>query len=118
MRRPKRLLFAIPLTLALTLTACSAESDSPSSESSEGGEAAATEGGTFSLNSSEPEAFAPTSNCYSSDCSQIINLVWTSLLKVDPETSEPELQMARVLRVRGRPELDHQAQGRLQVQQR
>ncbi len=94
MRRPKRLLFAIPLTLALTLTACSAESDSPSSEGSEGGEAAATEGGTFSLNSSEPEAFAPTSNCYSSDCSQIINLVWTSLLKVDPETSEQKLQMA------------------------
>ena len=89
MRRPKRLLFAIPLTLALALTACSAESDSPSSESSEGGEAAATEGGTFSVSSSEPEAFAPTSNCYSSDCSQIINAVFTGLLKVDPETSEP-----------------------------
>lgn len=96
MRRPKSLLFAIPLTLALALTACSAESDSSSgdsgsesSSSSEGGESAGTAGGTFSVSSSEPEAFAPTSNCYSSDCSQIINAVFTGLLKVDPETSEP-----------------------------
>jgi oligopeptide transport system substrate-binding protein len=90
MRRPKRLLFAIPLTLALALTACSAETDDGGSEGgSDGGDAAAAAGGTFSFSGSEPEAFAPTSNCYSSDCSQIINAVFTGLLRVDPETSEP-----------------------------
>jgi ABC-type oligopeptide transport system substrate-binding subunit len=90
MRRPKRLLFAIPLTLALALTACSAESDGGSDGGSDdGSDAAAAAGGTFSFSGSEPEAFAPTSQCYSSDCSQIINAVFTGLLRVDPETSEP-----------------------------
>jgi ABC-type oligopeptide transport system substrate-binding subunit len=90
MRRPKRLLFAIPLTLALALTACSAETDDGGSDGgSDGSDAAAAAGGSFSFSGSEPEAFAPTSNCYSSDCSQIINAVFTGLLRVDPETSEP-----------------------------
>lgn len=90
MRRPKSLLFAISLTCALILGACSSDSDDPGDD----GTGDAPTGGTFSVSSSEPEAFGPTSACYSSDCSQIINLVWTSLLKVDPETSEIVLQMA------------------------
>lgn len=94
MRRPKSLLFAIPMTLALVLTACSAETDDPGSSGDGGSDAAGEAGGTFSVAEAEPEAFAPTSNCYSSGCSQIINVVWTSLLKVDPETSEQNLQMA------------------------
>lgn len=92
MRRPS-LLLAIPLTLALLLTACSAETD-PSGEGTTDSTEDAVAGGTFSTNISEPEAFAPTSACYSSDCSQIQNMVFTTLLKVDPETQETELQMA------------------------
>ena len=93
MRRPKRLTsFALPVVAALLLASCgggSSDEGDSGDNTSEG-----SQGGSFSISSSEPEAFAPTSNCYSSDCSQIINLVWTGLLQVDPETSEQQLRMA------------------------
>jgi oligopeptide transport system substrate-binding protein len=92
MRRTKSLLLAVPLSFALILSACS--SDDPEGSDPSDSAAPVVKGGAFSVSSSEPEAFGPTSNCYSSDCSQIINLVWTSLLKVDPETSEQKLEMA------------------------
>lgn len=91
MNRSMHWLAPISLTLALVVAGCSSgDGDDPP----EGEPAAQSAGGSFSLNSSEPQAFAPTSNCYSSDCSQVIGLVWTGLLRVDPETSEQELQMA------------------------
>ncbi|KRE98088.1 hypothetical protein ASG88_18150 [Nocardioides sp. Soil777] len=86
-----RWLAPIPLTLALVVAGCSSgDGDDPPDD----GPAAQSAGGAFSASSGEPEAFAPTSDCYSSECAQIINLVWTGLLKVDPETSEQELQVA------------------------
>lgn len=93
MRRPKRLAsFALPVAAALLLASCGGGSDDEgdSGDNTSGGES----GGTFSVSVEEPEAFAPTSNCYSSGCSQIINMVWTGLLQVDPETSEQQLRMA------------------------
>jgi oligopeptide transport system substrate-binding protein len=92
MRRTTKWLSFIPLTLALVLAGCAGGDggDEPTADD----EPKAQAGGTFSVSSSEPEAFAPTSSCYSSDCSQIISLVWTGLLRVDPETSEQQLQMA------------------------
>jgi oligopeptide transport system substrate-binding protein len=92
MRRTRKTLALVPLVLALVLAGCGGDGDDDEPAGGEPG--AQSAGGSFSLNSSEPEAFAPTSDCYSSDCSQIISLVWTGLLKVDPETSEQQLQMA------------------------
>jgi ABC-type oligopeptide transport system substrate-binding subunit len=92
MRRTTKGLSLIPLTLALVLAGCAGGDggDEPTADDEPNGQP----GGAFSVASGEPEAFAPTSNCYSSECSQIINLVWTGLLRVDPETSEQKLQMA------------------------
>ncbi|WP_457206540.1 peptide ABC transporter substrate-binding protein [Nocardioides sp. P5_C9_2] len=93
MKRTPKWLTLVPAVLLLAVAGCSGgDGDGDGSSTSAPGDQSA--GGSFSLNSSEPQAFAPTSNCYSSDCSQIINLVWTGLLKVDPETSEQQLQMA------------------------
>ena len=93
MRRPKRLTsFALPVAGALLLASCGGGSSDEGDSGDNTSEGA--QGGSFSISSSEPEAFAPTSNCYSSDCSQVINLVWTGLLQVDPETNEQQLRMA------------------------
>lgn len=92
MKRTPKWLTPMPLVLALVLAGCGGDGDDD--EPADGDPGAQSAGGAFSVSSSEPEAFAPTSACYSSDCAQIINLVWTSLLKVDPETSEQELQVA------------------------
>lgn len=62
--------------------------DNPSSDG------APAQGGSFSVQSGEPQALAPTGNCYSSECSQIINVLWTGLLSIDPETSEQVLGVA------------------------
>jgi len=45
-------------------------------------------GGTFSVQSTEPQSLAPTSQCYESGCSQVLTLIDTGLLRIDPETSE------------------------------
>jgi peptide/nickel transport system substrate-binding protein/oligopeptide transport system substrate-binding protein len=96
MRRTKRLSsFAVPVAAALILASCGGGSDEGDGGSNgSGGSGGGATGGSFSVSSSEPEAFAPTSGCYSSDCSQIINLVWTGLLSINPDTTEQELQMA------------------------
>jgi len=90
MRRSKTWLPIAAISLALVAAGCGGGG----SGDGEGNAPADQQGGSFSVSSSEPEAFAPTSACYSSDCSQIINQVWTSLLKIDPETQEQELLMA------------------------
>lgn len=89
MRRTKSWLPITAISLALVVAGCGGGDGD-----SEGDPPADQQGGSFSVSSSEPEAFAPTSACYSSDCSQIINQVWTSLLTVDPESQEQELKMA------------------------
>ena len=95
MRRTKRLTsFAVPVAAALILASCGGGSSDDGSSGSGGSGGSGSTGGSFSVSSAEPEAFAPTSACYSSDCSQIINLVWTGLLRVDPKTTEQKLQMA------------------------
>jgi oligopeptide transport system substrate-binding protein len=93
MRRPKRLAtFALPAAGVLLLASCGGGSGDEGDSGDNTSEGAS--GGSFSVSLEEPEAFAPTSNCYSSGCSQVINMVWTGLLSVDPETSDQQLQMA------------------------
>jgi oligopeptide transport system substrate-binding protein len=95
MRRPKRLAtFALPVATALILASCSGGGSEDEGSDGASNQSSGQEGGSFSVSSVEPEAFAPTSACYSSACSQIINLVWTGLLQVDPETTEQQLRMA------------------------
>jgi peptide/nickel transport system substrate-binding protein/oligopeptide transport system substrate-binding protein len=94
MRRTKRLAsFAVPVAAALVLASCGGGSSDKSSGSGDSGGSGAT-GGSFSISSAEPEAFAPTSACYSSDCSSIINQVFTGLLSVDPKTTKQQLHAA------------------------
>ncbi|MDQ3592910.1 MAG: ABC transporter substrate-binding protein, partial [Actinomycetota bacterium] len=49
---------------------------------------AAPTGGTFSVQSTEPSFLAPTSQCYESGCSQVLTLIDTGLLRIDPESGE------------------------------
>ncbi len=92
MRRSKLLTgFALPAVVVLLLSSCGGGSGD---DGDSGGDASGGAGGSFSVNLEEPEAFAPTSACYSSGCSQVINLVWTGLLSVDPESNEQQLAMA------------------------
>ncbi len=79
MRRTKSWLPITAVSLALVVAGCGGGDGD-----SEGDPPADQQGGSFSVSSSEPEAFAPTSACYSSDCSQIINQVLTSLLQRRP----------------------------------
>ena len=95
MRRMKRFsALAVPVSAALILASCGGGSsdDGNGGDSGSGGDGAT--GGSFSISSAEPEAFAPTSACYSSDCSSIINQVFTGLLSVDPNTQEQQLHAA------------------------
>ena len=91
MRRTKIWLPAAAISLALVVAGCGG---GEGGDDPDGGTPPDTKGGSFSVSSSEPEAFAPTSACYSSDCSQIIDLVFTGLLRTNPETQEQELLMA------------------------
>jgi len=45
-------------------------------------------GGSFSVQLGEPSFLAPTSQCYESECSQVISTIFAGLLSVDPKTSE------------------------------
>jgi oligopeptide transport system substrate-binding protein len=95
MRRPKRLAtFALPVAAAMLLASCGGGSGDGGDSGSGDDTSENATGGSFSVSLEEPEAFGPTSDCYSSGCSQVINLVWTGLLQVDPETSEQQLRMA------------------------
>ena len=90
MRRPKRAAaLALPVSASLLLAGCTGGSGDGDQS---GGEAP---GGSFSVSLAEPDPLAPTSACYSSACSQVINMVWTALLQIDPETSEQQLRMAQ-----------------------
>jgi oligopeptide transport system substrate-binding protein len=93
MRRPKRLAtFALPVAAAMLLASCGGGSSDDGDSGDSGSEGAS--GGSITVSGTEPEAFAPTSQCYSSDCSQIISLVWTGLQTIDPETNETVPGMA------------------------
>jgi oligopeptide transport system substrate-binding protein len=95
MRRTKRFsAFVAPVAAALILASCGGGSGDDGDGGDGGTGSDGASGGSFSVSEAEPEAFAPTSACYSSGCSQIISLVWTGLLTVDPESAEQQLGMA------------------------
>jgi ABC-type transport system substrate-binding protein len=82
-------------TITLLTTACSGGSSEEGDSSPGEGDATTStgeaSGGSFSAQSGEPSFLAPTSQCYESECSSVINTVYSGLLTVDPETSEQVL---------------------------
>jgi ABC-type oligopeptide transport system substrate-binding subunit len=84
----------VPVAAALILASCGGGSKSDNGNGGTGGSGSGSSGGSFTVSEAEPEAFAPTSACYSSGCSQIIGLVWTGLLTIDPKTTQQKLGMA------------------------
>jgi len=87
-RTPRRLLAALAAT-AMLAAACSSDSGTTGGGTDDG--SGAPTGGSFSLRLGEPSFLAPTSQCYESECSQVIGSVNTGLLTIDPETSEQVL---------------------------
>ena len=84
---------AAAAVLALGLAACGGgngdgDGDTTAQESPEAGQEAGQEGGTFSVDLTEPQYLAPASNCYESECSAVLDLVNDPLVNVDFETGE------------------------------
>jgi oligopeptide transport system substrate-binding protein len=74
--------------LALAATACGGGDDG---DDEGGGEAAS--GGSFSMYLAEPESLIP-GNTNESEGSQVLSALYTGLYDYNPETSEPEAEMA------------------------
>ena len=81
-------LFAAACSGGSSDTSSGGSSDSGSTD--EGGSTEAS-GGSFSAQIGEPSFLAPTSQCYESECGQVVNTLYSGLLTVDPETSEQVL---------------------------
>jgi len=89
----------------MVLAGCSSGSDTTGTDTTEstegtettettGGEGAEPSGGSFSSQLGEPSFLAPTSQCYESECAQVLNTIYTGLLSIDPETQEQVLGVA------------------------
>jgi ABC-type oligopeptide transport system substrate-binding subunit len=79
-------------TVAMIATACSGSDDGDTSSTSSG---SGGTGGEFSTSlGSDPSFLAPTAQCYESTCSQVLDVLYTGLVSVDPETSEQEFRAA------------------------
>jgi ABC-type oligopeptide transport system substrate-binding subunit len=69
----------------MVATACSGSDDGGDSASSGSG----ASGGEFSMAlGSDPSFLAPTAQCYESTCSQVLGIIYSGLVAVDPETQE------------------------------
>ena len=78
---------AAAAVLALGLAACGGGSseDEPTSGS---GEPTGSPGGSYVGEITEPSFLAPTSNCYESECSQVLDMINDPLVTTDFETGE------------------------------
>jgi len=86
-RRTTRRLLVGLATIAMFATACSGSDDEASTDTDSGSDTAS--GGSFSLAlGSDPSFLAPTAQCYESTCSQVLSMLYTGLLSIDPETNE------------------------------
>lgn len=86
-RRTTRRLLVGVASVAMFTAACGG--DDGSSETDTSGEGGEPTGGSFSMSlGSDPEALSPTSQCYSSDCSQALSMLFGGLVSYDPETNE------------------------------
>ncbi len=83
---------AIAATFALLITACGGGGgdDEPGTEGTSSPTDGSTErsGGTFSVNLTEPQFLAPSSNCYESECHSVLNLINDPLVSLDLDTGE------------------------------
>jgi oligopeptide transport system substrate-binding protein len=83
---------------AMLIAGCGGGSEEPAAgnnnngdnntSSPSGEDTMAPTGGSFSVQLGEPSFLAPTSQCYESECSQVISTIFAGLLSVDPKTSE------------------------------
>ena len=87
MGRPTSLRLVVGLAAVAMVTAACSGSDDGGGDSGDSGGAGAS-GGTFAMNITEPEKLAPAADCYSSDCSQILSVIFDGLLTIDPESKE------------------------------
>ena len=86
---------AASLALVFGLAACGG-SDDPEADPTEGGddpgngstEPAGETGGTYTAEITEPSFLAPSSQCYESECTQVLGLVHDPLVSTDFETGE------------------------------
>jgi oligopeptide transport system substrate-binding protein len=76
---------AVSAVLALGLAACGGGS---SDEGSDTGSGTQQTGGSFSVELTEPSYLAPSSKCYESECSVVLDLVNDPLVSVDPDSGE------------------------------
>jgi oligopeptide transport system substrate-binding protein len=81
---------AVAATFALLAAACGGGGGGTggSGDQGEAPTGAAAEGGTVTSQLTEPTFLAPASNCYESECSQVLNLVNDPLISVDLDTGE------------------------------
>lgn len=80
---------AVAAVFALGLTACGGGGGGePESSGNGGGDPTGQPGGSYSATITEPTFLAPSSNCYESECSKVVNLIQEPLLNVDPESGE------------------------------
>ncbi|MDQ3431136.1 MAG: hypothetical protein M3467_02745, partial [Actinomycetota bacterium] len=75
--------------VALLTAACGGGGGDDGGGGGGGSGSSGASGGSFSAQSGEPSALAPTSQCYETECSRVLTNVFAPLVLVDPETSEP-----------------------------
>ncbi len=66
----------------------------PGGDQTEPPDEPAPTGGSFSVQIGEPSFLAPGSQCYESECSQVLGTIFAGLLSIDPKTNEQILNVA------------------------
>jgi oligopeptide transport system substrate-binding protein len=79
---------AAAAVLALGLAACGGGGDSDSESGSSSGEPTGSPGGSYVGEITEPTFLAPSSKCYESECSKVLDMINDPLVTTDFETGE------------------------------
>ncbi len=91
-RRIPYKLAAAAAAVALLVTACGGGDDGGDTEGTGGNQSTANpdqpSGGTYSINLTEPQFLAPSSNCYESECSKVLSAINDPVVSIDRDTGE------------------------------